>query len=441
MRGVTLFKAVCVVLFWACVVSGMYDDGCPPRAKCVPRHYCKHGTVRPKDPRACGYGPRDLVCCLQGRGDRYDKSLYGVDYYDDGYSKAYGNPLSKFAKELLKKYRHKDECGVRYHSPKDMARVSTGYTVDRGITSFGEFPWHVALLVRERRHNVPYVRQVTLYRYHCGATLIHPILLLTAAHCVKGVRRSRLKAHLGEWNLYSTSGEIFPAVERSITRIFIHSGYNPGTYLNDIALLQMNRPVDTTKTPHITPACLPKHSYKFRDDQKCYIVGWGDDAYKPIFGSNVLKAASMTYSSEESECAEKLYASLPHLSDDYALDPDSQKCIFGAEGRDACTGDGGGALVCPLDNTEGPDACHEHDCEDEHYFVAGVVSFGSPVCGEDSVTIITDIVKKINWIHTIISPAGGLKNYNYKFYEEGYKRRTADNTEPMDPQAANTTMH
>lgn len=56
--------------------------------------------------------------------------------------------------------------------------------------------------------------------------------------------------------------------------------YNPGTYLNDIALLQMNSPVDTTKTPHITPACLPKDTYKFKDDQKCYIVGWGDDVYK-----------------------------------------------------------------------------------------------------------------------------------------------------------------
>ena len=98
-------------------------------------------------------------------------------------------------------------------------------------------------------------------------------------------------------------------------------------------------------------------------------------------------------------------------------------------------------MVCPLDNTEGPDACHEHDCEDEHYFVAGIVSFGSPVCGEDSVSVITDIVKKINWIHTIINPAGGLKNYNYQFYDKSdhYKQRTAGST--MNPQAANTTTY
>lgn len=33
---------------------------------------------------------------------------------------------------------------MRFHSPSDMARVSTGYVGDKGFTSFGEFPWHVS---------------------------------------------------------------------------------------------------------------------------------------------------------------------------------------------------------------------------------------------------------------------------------------------------------
>ena len=55
----------------------------------------------------------------------------------------------------------------------------------------------------------------------------------------------------------------------------------------------MNRIIDTTKTPHIAPACLPKDSYKFKDDQKCYIVGWGDDVYKV---SPLLISAVLSYS-------------------------------------------------------------------------------------------------------------------------------------------------
>lgn len=75
-------------------------------------------------------------------------------------------------------------------------------------------------------------------------------------------------------------------------------------------------------------------------------------------------------------------------------------------------------MVCPLDNEAGPDACDDHNCADEHYYVAGIISFGSPVCGDNSVTIITDIIRSINWIHTIIDPAGGMKNYDIHYYDK-----------------------
>lgn len=99
-------------------------------------------------------------------------------------------------------------------------------------------------------------------------------------------------------------------------------------------------------------------------------------------------------------------------------------------------------MVCPLDNTEGPDACHSHDCEDEHYYVAGILSFGSPVCGEDSVTVVTDIIEKIDWINTIVSPAGGLKNYDYRFHDKGgsFKHTGRSGTSPTEgPVSSNNT--
>lgn len=58
---------------------------------------------------------------------------------------------------------------------------------------------------------------------------------------------------------------------------------------------------------------------------------------QPILGSNVLKATSVTYPADKDECADKLYASIPNISDGFVLDEDSQKCIAGGYGRDACT--------------------------------------------------------------------------------------------------------
>lgn len=54
--------------------------------------------------------------------------------------------------------------------------------------------------------------------------------------------------------------------------------FNPATYAHDIAVLKMSSPVDFTKTPHISPVCLP--TKPFKDHKKCFIVGWGDDVYK-----------------------------------------------------------------------------------------------------------------------------------------------------------------
>jgi secreted trypsin-like serine protease len=48
------------------------------------------------------------------------------------------------------------------------------------FTQFGEFPWMLALLNGEEAEG----GDTRGTQFHCGASLIHPQVALTAAHCV-----------------------------------------------------------------------------------------------------------------------------------------------------------------------------------------------------------------------------------------------------------------
>nr|XP_038952112.1 kallikrein-15 [Rattus norvegicus] len=86
-------------------------------------------------------------------------------------------------------------------------------------------PWQVALFERGR--------------FNCGAFLISPHWVLTAAHCQTRFMRVRL----GEHNLRKFDG---PEQLRSVSRIIPHPGYEARTHRHDIMLLRLFRPARLT---------------------------------------------------------------------------------------------------------------------------------------------------------------------------------------------------
>lgn len=90
---------------------------------------------------------------------------------------------------------------------------------------------------------------------------------------------------ISEWAvvLGATSlGQSGPEVEvRRIKRLIIHERYIPNLEYNDVALLELDRPVRCSSS--IQLACLPDPTVKVSELKNCYVAGWGDRIVKCEF--------------------------------------------------------------------------------------------------------------------------------------------------------------
>lgn len=118
-------------------------------------------------------------------------------------------------------------CGIRGR---------TNRIVGGDETAAHEFPWLSGLS-----------KQGKLY---CGASLISDKLLLTAAHCVYGTEPREIRVYLGGHNITKDYSE-----QRRVKRIMEHEDFDIISFNNDIAILEMDKPVKFG--PTIQPVCLP----------------------------------------------------------------------------------------------------------------------------------------------------------------------------------------
>lgn len=121
--------------------------------------------------------------------------------------------------------------------------------------------------------------QQTVYdgHFHCGASLITKDYVLTAAHCVRRVKRSKIRIILGDHDQTVISDA--DAKMRAVSAIIKHRHFDSNTYNHDIALLKLRKPIQYTK--NIMPVCLPLD--EFDPAGKTGIaVGWGEWPFGPI---------------------------------------------------------------------------------------------------------------------------------------------------------------
>ncbi|XP_047454013.1 suppressor of tumorigenicity 14 protein homolog [Mugil cephalus] len=313
----------------------------------------------------CGNGvclPRDVTCnnrqdCEDGSDEASCETSPGIcsDFSFKCWNKECVNKVNAECDRVDDCSDKSDEsscdCGTR---PYKLNRIVGGQNAE-----VGEWPWQVSL-------------HFLTYGHVCGASIISDRWLLSASHCfVTSDPQNHISSN---WITYSGMQDQYKqegVQRRNIKRIISHEDYNRMTFDYDIALLELEEPLEFTNT--IQPICLPAPSHVFPAGMACWVTGWGalrEGGQK----AQVLQKASVKIINDtvcnvvtEGQVTSRMLCS-----------------GFLAGGVDACQGDSGGPLVCFEESGK--------------WFQAGIVSWGEGCARRNKPGVYSRVTKLREWI-------------------------------------------
>ncbi|XP_023032471.1 phenoloxidase-activating factor 2-like [Drosophila willistoni] len=255
------------------------------------------------------------------------------------------------------------------------------------LSTFGEFPWMIAILERD-------FNPVDVFtNYVGGGSLIAPTVVLTTARIAENKTTDVLFVRAGEYD--HTNRQIqHPYQERRVKQIITHEHYDTDSLANGTALLILDTPF--SGEVHIRPICLPIfNEFELLDKSQCIVTGWGSVTFRQFDYQMRLKKLVMPVLLQ-SECNAKFQKT--RLGPRYQLD-ESLLCAGGQRKVDACLGDGGSPLICPLSGSK------------NRYFQVGMVAWGIGCGSPDVPGAYVNVVYLLPWLNEKLNALGINRKY------------------------------